>query len=443
MCTFANQTLDKVQDHIQKEHNSENNVSVQIISFPDLDNSANTSSTIPIEADDLADLASGEESASDVVGLSSVGPVRGRLLHQQARPTPYERSEESSSPSPFRRHSLASLSPLQISTTLAHISPVTAPSPLHKIAYSHPPSPTPPLSDHEMNVDEPCFQTGEPPLPKTILSFNEKDVLAKASLNVVLLPHLRTIPPTQLLVCTKCECGVLPSSLFNHAKEHSIKLLPTEKQDLQTIIANTSYLDDSHQVDSPTPPCPPIEGILIQNGISCNLCNYCCTGFRTMQNHFSVKHKDATGYAKNNSKAVKVQALFARRPKYFAVTPSLRGITEDDDLFATYLRQCAPEIEELKIINPPISENEVSPLLKITQWHEHLKDYTKNRDNVKKLLQLTKLPTSKEGSWMGTPLRYTIEGYMKDVRTKANNSTLSIRMLLKECPRYFFTIFLM
>ena len=163
-----------------------------------------------------------------------------------------------------------------------------------------------------------------------------------------------------------------------------------------------------------------------------------------MQTHFSEKHKGVTGFAKGNSKVVKVQAFFPQQPKYFAVTPSLCGITNNENyLFSSYLWQYAPEIEGLKIINLPISENEVSPLLKVIQWHEHLKDYTTNRDSVRKLLELTRLPTSKEEPWMGTPLRYTIEGYMKDVRTKANNAMLGIRMLLKECPRYLFTILMM
>ena len=428
LCSFVNQRLDRVQDHILKEHNSQNSISVQITLFPDLVDPGNTlSSIIPIQAEDSANLESGEGSASDVASPSGLGPIRGRQLYQQSRPTPYERGDESSSPSPFRRSSLASLSPLQITTTLGHISPVTAPSPLQKLAYSHPPSPTPPiLSDEEMNIDEPIF------------SFNEKDVLAKASFTIVPLPYLHKTPLTRLIVCTKCECGVLPSSLLNHAKEHSIKLMSTEKQDLQTLIANTNFLDDSNEIDTPTPPCPPIEGILIQNGFSCNLCNYCCTGVRTMRNHFSEKHKDAIGFAKNNSKSVKVQALFARRPKYFAVTPSLRGLNDEENgLFSIYLRQCVPEIEALKILIPPITENEVPPLLKVTQWHEHLKDYTRNRDSVQKLLELIKLPTSREGSWLGLPLRTTIEGYMKDVRAKANNASIGIKRLLKECPRFF------
>jgi hypothetical protein len=108
-------------------------------------------------------------------------------------------------------------------------------------------------------------------------------------------------------------------------------------------------------------------------------------------------------------------------------------------LFTKYLEQCAPEIDGLRILNPPLNPNEVPPLLKVTQWHEHLKDYTKDRNQVQKLLELMKLPTSRRGEgWMGSPLRATITGYMKGIRDKAHNASLGIRCLLMECPRFVF-----
>lgn len=355
------------------------------------------------------------------------------MPYLQVRATPYERSGESSSQSlsPSRRPSLGTLSPLQIPLPLAHLStPPVVPSPLNQVAYSRPSSPTPPASDNEMDVDdpEPCILEDELPL-------NEEEVLAKASIAIILLPHFQTTPPTRLLVCTKCQHGINASSLISHPNGHDINLLPAEKRNLQNVMNHSSFLTDSSPLSIPTPPCPPIEGIHVQNGIACNICNYCSISFGTMQQHFSQKHKDVPGFAKENSKAVQVQALFSRRPKYFAVIPSLHGHNEDD-LFTVYLQQCAPEIEALRVLNPPLNANEVPPLLKITQWHNHLKDHTSNRDSVRKLLELTKLPTSRHGeAWMGSPLRATIEGYMKDVRVKANTTSLGIRCLLKECPR--------
>lgn len=264
---------------------------------------------------------------------------------------------------------------------------------------------------------------------------NEEDVLAKASVAIVLLTYLHTTPPSRLLVCTKCQHGINPTSLLSHPNSHNIKLLPADKRNLQTVMDNSTYLDDSVKIMSPDPPCPPIEGIKYQDGFACELCNYCCTAVQTIRNHFSVKHKDALGFTKNNSKPAQVQAFFARRPEFFAVIPSLKGLNKED-LFTKYLEQCAPEIDALRILNPPLNANEVPPLLKVTQWHEHLKAYTDSREHAQKLLELTKLPTTKRGeAWMGSPLRATIEGYMKDVCDKAHNASLGIRCLLMECPR--------
>jgi Orsellinic acid/F9775 biosynthesis cluster protein D len=438
LCTFSNSSLDRVQEHIQKIHNNNNKVNNQVTFFPSL---VNTSSSIIMDNDSVS-LASGEESTSDVAGPST-GPIRGRQLHFQVKPSPYERTrEQSTSPSSVlsRRVSHGSLSPLLIPLPLAHLAtPPTAPSPLNQLAYSRPSSPTPPPSDHEMNVDEaePSVQDDDELRVHEIdLCLNEEEVLAKASIAIIPLPYLQTNPTTRLLTCTKCFHGILASSLISHANSHNIKLLPEEKRNLQKIMASSSFLQDSNSIPTPTPPCPPIEGIQVQDGFSCNICDYCCVTFRSMPSHFSNKHKDVVGFAKANSKPVQVQALFARRPKYFAVTPSLRGHNEDD-LFTAYLQQCAPEIEALKILNPPLNPNEVPPLLKVTQWHEHLKDYTSNRNSVQKLLELITLPTSRQGNaWMGSSLRATVEGYMKDVGVKANTASLGIRCLLKECPRF-------
>ena len=410
-------------------------VTIQAHHFPPMPTSINTPNTLEsgqtkaAKVDDPANLASGEESSSDMAGPSSLGPIRGRLPHLQIRTTPYERSEESSSRSPslHKKHSLGTLSLLQIPH--AYLSPVVAPSPLNQVTFSHPNSPSP-TSDNEMNVDE------------SNLTSDEGEVLAKASIVIIPLPHLHTTPPTQLLACTTCQCGVNPSSVLTHSKGHRINLLSAEKKAIQSIISNSSFLDDSIEVDSPTPPCPPIEGILVRDGLSCKLCSYCCVTYNTIKSHFNDKHRFVPGFAKANSKSASVQALFARRPKYFAVMPSLCGLNEDD-LFSVYLQQCAPEIEALKILPPPLNANEVPPLLKVTEWHEHLKDYTNDRDSVQKLLELTKLPTSRQGiAWLGLPLRSTIEGYLRDVRNKARNASLGIKCLLKECPRFVNSLFI-
>jgi Orsellinic acid/F9775 biosynthesis cluster protein D len=433
-CNFMHPSLDKLLEHVQKEHNSNNKISVDIVLFPATLNTSQTildfqSSAQSTEFDDSANLASDEESTADLSNLIGFGPIRGRQPQLLVRPTPYQRTGESSSRSisPIQRSSFKPLSPLQISSIHA----LSAPSPLQQVAFSRPNSPSPPFSDNDMIVDgTESLQTQDDPF------FNEEKVLAKASVVIISLSHIHTTPPTRLLACTKCQRGILASSLLSHLNTHDIRISSVDKRNLRTIMDSSSFLTDSIEVASPIPPCPPIEGIQVQDGFSCDLCNYCCITVGSMQKHIGNKHNDALGSVKANFKPAQVQSLFARRPKYFAVTPILRGLNKGD-LFTCYMQQCAPEIEQLKILIPPLNANEVPPLLKVTQWHEHLKDYTKNREQVQKLLELIRLPTSRRGeSWMGPPLRATIEGYMRDVRVKANNASLGIKCLLMECPRF-------
>lgn len=426
-CTFTHHTLERLQDHIQIQHNNNQKISIEVILFPAIVTTVNTSESS--EQDDAGNLASGEEFTTDASSSFSLGPIRGRQPYISVRPTPYHRADEDSSrsASPICRPSLGSLSPLHISLALPGPS---APSPLQKLAFSRTNSPSPPLLDHEMVVDGPGS-----PMDEDEVSINEEEVLAKASFSIVQLLHLQTTPPTRLLVCTKCQQGVIPTSLITHSHSHNIKLLSADKQNLLTVMNNSTFLDDSIEIATPNPPCPPIEEIRCHDGFACDLCCYCCITVETIRSHFSNNHKGVLGFAKGNSKPAQVQAFFARRPKYFAVTPSLMGLNKDD-LFTKYLQQCTPEIDGLRILNPPLNANEVPPLLKVTQWHEHLKGHTNDRDQVWKLLQLTKLPTPNGGEqWIGLLLRATIESYMKDVRDKAHNTSLGIRCLLIECPR--------
>lgn len=271
---------------------------------------------------------------------------------------------------------------------------------------------------------------------------NEDDiVLAKASLRIVELLYLTTQPPTHLLICTNptCEHALVPSSVVSHPKKnHKIILTKSDKERLFRIVEEKKFALGSQDVTPPTAPCKPIDGLKIQAGNVCDLCSYCCSGARGMSTHFTQTHKGLGSTVKDNYKSVQMQAFFRQRPKYFAVMPILQG-RNNDDLFVVYLQQCAPEVDSLKSFNLPLDSNEIPLLLKTTQWHEHLKPYLGNEATVNELLDIMKLPNTKSPTgqaWMGSSLRLTIQGYMKDAGKKADSSALGIRCLLMECPRF-------
>jgi hypothetical protein len=47
--------------------------------------------------------------------------------------------------------------------------------------------------------------------------------------------------------------------VITHSTLHHIKLLPADKQNLQTIMDNSTFLDDSIKIATLDPPCPPLK----------------------------------------------------------------------------------------------------------------------------------------------------------------------------------------
>jgi len=264
----------------------------------------------------------------------------------------------------------------------------------------------------------------------------EETIFAQAGYKIITLSHLHTSPSHRLITCIGCLTSVTPKNATSHFRTiHKIKLMPDQIDKIQVILKKHCFESDSKSVDPPEAPCPPIEGLKIHNGFACLICKYCCGTENTMASHFSRNYKNVSGTAKQNYTEASIQAFFEQHPKFFAVNPSLHGLTEDD-LFSVYMKKCAPKIEKSRDFNPPQNVNEIPPLLKTMQWHEHLVEYTTDQTKVNELLEIWTLPTSTQGeAWMGKRLRLIIEGYMKDIRKKTLSSPIGIKHLLIVCPR--------
>lgn len=135
-------------------------------------------------------------------------------------------------------------------------------------------------------------------------------------------------------------------------------------------------------------------------------------------------------------KSIYVQQYF-KHSLSFEVTPTLANL-DKGNLYELYLKQFTPTLSSTHIFPPPTSVNEVPPLLKITQWHEHLQTFIDTCSKVQFLMSLVKIPTSNHGDPdLGKPLGTLVEQYLKNIQVQANSASIGLKCLLMECPRYF------
>ena len=368
---------------------------------------------------------------------------RGRQPRVHVRHSPYatRSNSESSSyrhsrPSAPRRLSTDFLGPslanlhLQPSSRTHSPAPIT-PSPLAQVAFSRPNSNSPSQSSSSS-------QEEENPMDIDLPAPDEDSILlTMASLKAIPLTYLHETPTPLLIVCSTCQLSLQPNLAISHAKsKHQIPLKKDEKKSIQAVLNKPSIIKKPSDITPPKYPCPPIDGLEQKKGLICTVCHYCCCEKGSMNQHFSKHHRSSNHTSNTGSKPATVQVFSSQNRAYFQVLPVLSGMSQDN-LFTIYLEQVAPLIDSLHLFNPPLDHNEVPPLLKVTQWHEHLAEYIDgDKNKVRLLLELTQPPTSAqdENSWLGGPLRKTIEAYMKDAAHKGNSSTVGLRRLLMECP---------
>lgn len=84
-------------------------------------------------------------------------------------------------------------------------------------------------------------------------------------------------------------------------------------------------------------------------------------------------------------------------------------------------------------MNPPSSVNDIGPLKRLTNWHEHLDSLLENEEKVEVLLAWLQPPARGE-SWIGPSLRATISLYIKACQKRAKEATVLIRSLLMAYP---------
>ena len=263
---------------------------------------------------------------------------------------------------------------------------------------------------------------------------NSTDNLLQLGLQIVNLTYLDIHPPPALLVCLDCQHGITPKTALEHIKTHNIVIASQDKLSLIEIIETIGCINNKHNFPFPSKLSPPILHLKVSQGWGCCLCNYCSTSSDSFKVHFSKTHPDKIGSHASQMRSIHVQQFF-QHSQCFEVTPALANL-EQGNSYELYLKQYAPTLTTIHLFPPPNSVNEVSPLLRITQWHEHLKDFIDTHSKVQSMLTLVHLPTLSKGNQdLGKPLELLLDQYLKKIRLQANSASIGLKCLLMECPR--------
>jgi hypothetical protein len=251
-----------------------------------------------------------------------------------------------------------------------------------------------------------------------------------------LFDHIGIRRHSQLRVLL-CVCGkaVLSSHCYGHVKNHGITFTAAQSAELKEILATMDVVDTLKDFPHPQNGGPPVELLKqVQDGRCCNFCDYCVPSLKGIQNHWSLVHSKTLDVVfTDRHHCSTIQSIFTPvGDHYFEVNPSLAGLPSDD-LFAIYMRDEVPKMPEFPATAPEDSRD-VNPLLRSMQWHVHLANYTKDRRTRDAIRSLVVLPGNPAKTGIGSLGRVALD-YLKDIRNKANSSSLSMRCLLMECPR--------
>lgn len=267
-------------------------------------------------------------------------------------------------------------------------------------------------------------------------------LLSKACLRYLCFPAGGSDSELGLIVCTDCKKGIKPTNALSHSRrKHNIKVSKDNRNCIEEFILATRLVDRSASIPRhPHPNQAPIQYLQIKKGYSCTKCNHCCPKEKSMQIHWSKRHKGLHRiiHPTKRSRQAHIQSYFLCNPHYFRVNQLLAKVSSRS-LYALYISQYADCIEEcsMAVGKPALTTLEIPPILQLTQWHEHLKAYIGNPSNIHDLCSLMRPPSRKETktTWLGDQLHTTIAQYMRAIASQAKTSTLKVRELLMECPR--------
>lgn len=242
-----------------------------------------------------------------------------------------------------------------------------------------------------------------------------------------------------IVLCIACQCAKIPSNLSGHMKTHGIHITSENQIALQELF-ETYHITNDTNIPAPPPKGPPVEGLQIHdNGFCCNFCSYCSPGRRAFQTHWSNHHNSIQLPTEDRSHTGFIQTFFNPLPqRYFEVNPLLAKVSSED-VYAIFIRDIKSNFNPFPT-NPAINSHEIPPLLKVTDWHNHLQEYCSDCSKRKKLMTLTTLPTRPSKTGLDS-LGDLVLTYLKEIGKLSKKMTLNMKCLLMECPRFVYRLY--
>ena len=218
------------------------------------------------------------------------------------------------------------------------------------------------------------------------------------------------------LTCRTCRKGVcnvdhVTKPLRDHG--HARKLDKATMEALEGWQKRFSqYILHSKCQNVPQPtnrPAPFIGVNIHRNSKRCIDCNYICRKQSAMDKHWSSANK--LGKCRNReTKNTDAQTFFENHQIFFAVNIQLDADGSRPSLFNLYMERFEGEVERAQEqqVLPPSSENEITPLLRVMLWHEHLGpflvvDQTSSSDTSSESSDSQHSPLSTESSIYVSP----------------------------------------
>lgn len=231
-----------------------------------------------------------------------------------------------------------------------------------------------------------------------------------------------------VMICVACQYAVWPENAITHVKnQHDIPVSREQQESWKQTVTEWNVAPD-HTVPS-VQSHQPVELLKIHaNAYCCNSCTYAALSMGTFSKHWSTEHRTVNIRPNERYHDGCVQTFYSHAPCIFFEVDI--PIPTSTPMFNIYMKKEVPNYVPFDVVIPS-APREIPPLLYNTRWHEHIADYITDKAKCRLLFTLAH------------PTRYTkcslwklVWNYLGAVANIAKDTTMRVRCLLTEYPRY-------